>query len=121
MTKQAEIAETGDGKKFERAKREILTCWPLVNQRDLYWAIRTGGLRVQDNVGGCGGFLVWFNIRIDGGLAGTELQCWGALDLSEIWPGSTIPASATLRYKKLEQNTVELFLYVSKHAECAKK
>ena len=48
MTKQAEIAETGDGKKFERAKREreVLTCWPLVNQRDLYWAIRTEGLGV---------------------------------------------------------------------------
>ena len=68
-----------------------------------------------------GGFLVWFNIRIDGGLAGTELQCWGALDLSEIWPGSTIPASATLQYKKLEQNGVDLFLYVSKNAESVKR
>ena len=68
-----------------------------------------------------GGFLVWFNIRIDGGLAGTELQCWGALDLSEIWPGSTIPASATLHYKKLEQNGVDLFLYVSKIAESVKR
>ena len=64
---------------------------------------------------------VWFNIRIDGGLAGTELQCWGALDLSEIWPGSTIPASSTLRYKKLEQNGVDLFLNVSKNAESVKR
>ena len=65
--------------------------------------------------------MVWFNIRIDGGLAGIDLQCWGALDLSEIWPGSTIPASATLRYKKLEQNGVDLFLYVSKNAESVKR